>query len=175
MKKIIIRKAGSKDAQSSIKLIDYVWRSAYKHIFPENAFLEREKKQETRFENFAKKCQNNDVLTLVAECDNKIVGLLSGQKISRYDFFAKQNYADLEILYILPEYQGFGISTKMKNIFIDWLKQNQLNKFVIGVLKENEHARKVYEKWGGKLEKYSNFFKVSDYNADEVFYTYTVK
>ena len=175
MNEINIRKAETKDSEESIKLIDYVWRIAYRNIFPETVFSERERRQKVRIESFSEDLNNNDVLTYVAEYDGKIVAVMSGRKLSRYEYFAKQNLPDLEILYILPEYQGKGISSKLKNIFQDWLKENHFSKYVIGVLKENEKARKVYEKWGGKLEKYTNPFKVGENAAEEVFYTYNVK
>ena len=71
-------------------------------------------------------------------------------------------------LYIIPSYQGMGIASRMKNIFENWLRKNNLSKYVIGVLKDNLHVRRVYEKWGGKLST----FKSSYYGTNEVFYTY---
>lgn len=46
---------------------------------------------------------------------------------------------------------------------------------MIGVLKENDKARKVYEKWGGKLDKYTQPFVKLGVGYDEVFYTYELK
>lgn len=45
-------------------------------------------------------------------------------------------------------------------------------KFVDGVLKDNHNARKVYEKWGGKLDEYTQPFVKLGVSYDEVFYTY---
>jgi inosine/xanthosine triphosphate pyrophosphatase family protein len=43
---------------------------------------------------------------------------------------------------------------------------------VIGVLKDNHKARKVYEKWGGKLDNHEQPFVKLGVGYDEVFYTY---
>ena len=58
---------------------------------------------------------------------------------------------------------------------IDWVKENGANKFVIGVLKENHKARKVYEKWGGKLSSHTQNFIKLGVGYKEVFYTYEIK
>ena len=39
---IKIRKANEKDASKWFKFINKVWRNAYKNIFPEEVFLEKE-------------------------------------------------------------------------------------------------------------------------------------
>lgn len=36
-----------------------------------------------------------------------------------------------------------------------WTKQHGASQFVVGVFKNNHKARKVYEKWGGKLDTYT--------------------
>ena len=51
-------------------------------------------------------------------------------------------------------------------------KSNGATKFVIGVLKDNHNAKKVYEKWGGKLDEYTQPFVKLGVGYDEVFYTY---
>ena len=42
---IKIRKVNQTDATKWFKFVNKVWRSAYKSIFPEEVFLEKEKKQ----------------------------------------------------------------------------------------------------------------------------------
>ena len=92
--------------------------------------------------------------------------------LSHYEHFGKMGYADLGAIYIHPDYQGLGIGSKLKQIFIDWAKSNGATKFVIGVLKDNHNARKIYEKWGGKLDEYTQPFVKLGVEYDEVFYTY---
>ena len=67
-----------------------------------------------------------------------------------------------------------GIGTKFKNLFVDWAKENGATKFVIGVLKDNFKARRVYEKWGGKLDSYTQPFIKLGVEYDECFYTFEI-
>ena len=174
-KNIVVRKVKSVDAEQFIRLRNYVWRDAYKHIFPEEVFEYRDLKVEENIKNFDKKFYNDNTrICYVAEDGDKIVGVMFGQISSEYDYFKEKGYADLEVLYIHPEYQGMGIAGKMKNLFIDWLKERGIKKYVIGVLKDNLNARKVYEKWGGFLEDYSKKFVMLNVGYDEVFYTYNI-
>lgn len=176
MADIKIRKVRPEDARQYVELVNYVWRDAYNHIFPEDVFVRRENKTEEKIENFDKKWYNDDTqVVYVAEDNGKIVGVMCGRLISAYSHFADKNFADLEQLYILPNYQGQGIANKLKNIFIDWAQNHNAKKYVIGVLKDNLKARKVYEKWGGKLSEYTSPFKVAGFESDEVFYTYEIE
>ena len=155
-KDFTIRPVKPEDAEQYINLTNIVWRDAYKHIFPEEVFIEKENKAEDKIKNFDKSIQNDNMsLSYVAEIEGKIVGFVFGRMISLYQYFGEKGYADLEAIYIHPDQQGLGIGNKLKQIFIDWAKSNGGTKFVIGVLKENHKARKVYEKWGGKLDEYT--------------------
>jgi GNAT superfamily N-acetyltransferase len=176
MDDIIIRKVKPEDAEQYLKLVCYVWRDAYKHIFPEEVFIERESLVPERVKSFDENFYNdNTKLVYVAEDDGKIVGVIMARIDSGYEYFDKLGYADLEALYIHPDYQGKGIGSKFKKIFVDWLKENKATKYVIGVLKENTNARKVYEAWGGKLDEYNQPFVKLGVPYDEVFYTYIVE
>ena len=173
---IIIRPTKLEDAEQHVKLGIFVWRNAYKHIFPEEVFIERENKAEEKIKNFDTCVQNDDMcLSYVAEIDGKIIGFILGRMISRYEYFSEKGYADLEAIYIHPDYQGLGIGNRFKQIFTDWAKSNGATKFVIGVLKDNHKARNVYEKWGGKLDEYAQPFVKLGVGYDEVFYTYDLE
>ncbi len=175
MKDFIIRKAETKDAKQYVELNNLVWRDAYKHIFPEEVFLDRESRAKYKIENFDSIYYNNhEGIAYVAEDDGRIVAIMLGRILSDYEYFRNQGYADLQALYVHPDFQGNGLAGKMKNIFIDWAKENGAEKFVIGVLKDNKKARTVYEKWGGKLEDFSQPFVMCDKGYEEVFYTYEI-
>ena len=88
--------------------------------------------------------------------------------------FNERGFADLEAMYIYPEYQGLGIASRFKELFVNWAKSNGATKFVIGVLKDNVKARKVYEKWGGVLDDYTQPIVKLGVGYDEVFYTYNI-
>ena len=173
MKDIVIRKVKTEDAEQYIKLRNLVWKDAYKSIFPNEVFIAKDARADTEIKDFDKVYYNDTkVITYVAVVDNKIIGLLWGKIESEYEYFKNLGYADLMAMYIHPDFQGLGIATKFKNIFINWAKENGATNIVIGVLKDNIKARKVYEKWGGKLSIYTNQFVQLGKEYEEVFYTY---
>ena len=172
MQQVIIRPTKIEDAEQHVKLGILVWRDAYKHIFPEDVFVEKEKQAEEKIKNFDVVKNDDFHMSYVAEVDGKIIGFIFGRKISRYQYFGDMGYADLEALYIHPNYQGLGIANKLKHQFIVWAKNNNIKEYVIGVLKDNHKARKIYEKWGGKLDNHEQPFVKLGVGYDEVFYTY---
>lgn len=172
---ILIRKVRKDDAKQYIELINSVWRVVYKNIFPEEVFINREKETENRIKSFADKFYNdNERLCYVAECKGIIVGAINGTIKSTYEHFLEGDFADLVGLYINPNYQGKGIGTKLKNIFEDWARKNGARKYIIGVLKDNNNARKIYESWGGELDNWEQKFYKLDVGYDEVFYKYNL-
>lgn len=172
---ILIRKVRNDDAKQYIELINSVWRDAYKNIFPEDVFIDREREKENRIKNFAEKCYNdNKRLCYVAECNGIIVGAINGTIKSTYEHFLEDDFADLVALYINPNYQGKGIGTKLKDIFEDWARKNGAKKYIIGVLKDNNNARKIYESWGGELDDWEQKFYKLGVGYDEVFYKYNL-
>ena len=175
MKNIIIRAVRPEDAEQYNKITNIVWRDAYKHIFPEEVFIERESRINEKIKTFPDIVYNGrDQFVYVAEVDGQIIGYLSGKLTSNHKPFFERGYAELLAIYFLPEYQSLGLGSKLKNMFIDWLKSNGKTKFVVAVLKDNYKARKVYEKWGGRLDEYSQPFVRLGVGYGEVFYTYDI-
>ena len=62
----------------------------------------------------------------------------------------------------------------LKDIFTKWAEENKADKFVIGVLKDNSKARKVYESWGGTLSEHEHEFMQMGVGYPEVFYTFAL-
>lgn len=175
MKNIVIRKVKPEDAKQFITLRNFVWRDAYKHIFPEEVFDERENNLSEMIDAFSSRFYNdNTKMVYVAEYKGEIIGYISAKSTSNYDYYFDKGYAEIMAIYIHPMYQGRGIGSKFKNVFLDWAKKNGITKFVIGVLKDNFKARKVYEKWGCNLDDYTQSFVQLGVSYDEVFYTYNL-
>ena len=169
---IIIRKVKESDGYEWMKLVNKVWRDAYKHIFPEQVFIDKEKNIEKKVATFPETIKNDTQnIAYVAEFNGKIIGIMCGSINSRYEYFKKE-YADLNAVYIDPNYQGKGIGSSFKNIFEKWAKENGATAYVIGVLKDNNKARKVYESWGGKISDYESDFVKLGVSYTEVFYVY---
>ncbi len=169
---IKIREVNETDATKWFKFVNKVWRCAYKSIFPEEVFLEKEKNVEEKEKNFNEIIRNNNKnIALVAEYEGEIVGIMCGSINSNYKYF-KMKYADLIGLYIDPDFQDSGIGSSLKNMFEDWARKNGATRYIIGVLKDNQKARMVYEKWGGKLSTHEEDFYKLGVAYKEIFYIY---
>lgn len=166
------RKIKPDDARDWFVLKNKVWRDAYNHIFPEEVFIDKENQIEERIKTFSDRMKNNDEsIAYVAEYDGEIIGVMCGSIKSLYEHF-HDDYADLGALYIDSRFQSCGIGNKLKEIFEEWAIKNGATQYVIGVLKDNLKARKVYESWGGKLSEYEQKFVKLGVEYPEVFYTY---
>lgn len=168
------RPVRQEDGYAWYTLLDEVWRVAYAHILPQEVFDGRDWARKDRaagfkVENFA----GERKVAYVAEDEGKIVGLMFGTLDSNYEFF-KNDYADLVALYVYPEYQGKGIGTALRDLFVEWAKEKNADKYVIGVFKDNAKARKVYEAWGGTLSDQEHDFVIMDVGYTECFYTFKI-
>lgn len=174
MKAYIIRKITANDAEQFIRLGNLVWRSAYGDIFPEEVFVQRESEEiiNKMKAGFAEHQLANDKIAYVAEVDGEIIGYLSGTLKSEYEYFGSRNYADLQAVYIHPKYQHMGLGKEFFDIFVFELKKRKIKSFVIGVLKDNQQARKAYKKWGGTLSEYTQPLVKKGIEYTEVYYTY---
>ena len=171
---IVIRKFEFNDAEQCANLNALVWQDAYKHIFPMQVFENQQKHINDKIKMFQNGIGNENILTYVAEVEGEIVGYISGALVSEYEYFAEKGYADMLAVYIKPQYQQKGIAKQFRQIFVGWLKENQKNKYVVGVLAQNNKARLVYEKWGGELSDYKQSFTMLGNDYSEVFYTYII-
>ena len=172
---LTIRKVKPEDARDWFILGNKVWRDAYAHIFPEEVFIEKDNQVEEKAKTFTDKMKNDDKnIAYVAEYDGEIIGIMCGSINSSYERF-NSDYADLIALYVDPKYQGLGIGSSFKNIFEQWAIENGATQYVIGVLKDNIKARKVYESWGGKLSEFEEDFVKLGVGYPEVFYTYDLQ
>ncbi len=171
MKKINIRPLLLSDEKEYRALHNLIWRDSYKHIFPQQVFDEREKNLWLKsFSDFVAKDPAR--INLVAEIDKKPIGFMSATLKSNYPHYKDKGFAEIMGLYIHPKYQGQGIGSMFKNLFLNWAKKNGATKFVIAVFKDNLKARNVYEKWNGKLDNYTQTFEKLGVEYEEVFYVF---
>ena len=163
------------DEKQIVWLINNTWRSAYDGIFPSEVFDARDKSADDRINGFEDKLKNNNRFCFVAEEDSKIAGVMIASNKTDIELFDNDNYARIIALYIDGGFQRRGIGKKLFDEFVKTINQNNITKFVIGVLKENTKARCAYEKWGGKLTEYTEDFEIAGVSRKEVFYEYETK
>ena len=175
VKNIVIRQVRIQDAEQYIDLSNLVWRDAYKHIFPEEVFVSNESKKQKMIDKFGSFVANDaDKFNYVAVDRDRIVGFISGRLGTKYQNFDSMDIAELESIYIHPDYQAIGIGTEFKNVFVKWAKEHGAKRWMLGVLKDNKKARKIYEMWGGKLDEYTQPFVKFGVEYQEVFYIFNL-
>ena len=86
---------------------------------------------------------------LVAIVDSKIIGYLAG--IIEENLYEKFGYVGE--VFVSKEFRNKGISTKLKDKFIVFLKEKNVNLCRIDVKPDNP-SQEAYKKWGFKLDKY---------------------
>lgn len=170
-----IRQYKKGDERQIVWLINNTWRSAYADIFPSEVFDARDKSAEDRINGFEDKIKTNNRFCFVAEEKGIIVGVLIGSYCAEIDVFDNENYASVRALYIDRNFQHKGIGKKLFDNFVDKINQNNITKFIIGVLDENKKARCAYEKWGGSLTEYTEDFEIAGVSRKEVFYEYSLE
>lgn len=81
---------------------------------------------------------NSSSHTWVAKIGQKIVGFVAVLKTENED--------KLEALFILPEYQGQGIGTRLLETALNWLGDSR--KIITDVVSYNQRAKDLYKKFG---------------------------
>ena len=86
---------------------------------------------------------------VVAIVDFKIIGYLAG--IIEEDLY--ERFGHIGEVFVSKEFRNKGISTKLKDKFIEFLKSKKINLCRIDVNPDNI-AQEAYKKWGFKVDKY---------------------
>lgn len=140
-KQMHIRPATTDDSEtiSDINLI--CWKTAYRGIL-DDTILDNLSQTPERVERFKKGIQTIPVY-LCAVCQNTVVGYIAGGKPKDsslpYPF-------EVYYLYVLPDYQGQGIGSRLIHEFSHQIKGDD---FCLYVLDGNQKALAFYQKHGG--------------------------
>lgn len=103
--------------------------------------------------NWYKKYINDyDKLLLVYEIDGIVVGYIYGYIINE-DAVYLVRHSKLDALYVLKEYRNSGIANELVNEFVKWCKMRNVKYIEVGVMVNNDIAKKIYEKNGFKKSK----------------------
>jgi ribosomal protein S18 acetylase RimI-like enzyme len=139
-----IRKAVLTDAKGIARVHIDSWKTTYANIVPDeylNSLV-----YEGREQFWINKIPTG-VVFVAENNEGEIVGFASGgiERSSKYNGFEGELYA----IYILKEYQGYGIGRALVKPIIDEIKGMGLNSMLVLVLKDNI-SRLFYEALGGK-------------------------
>jgi GNAT superfamily N-acetyltransferase len=150
---MILRKANLSDVPKIMEL----WKEFMEHydnvLIRENKslepYLKKKKSAAQKFRKFARKAiRSKNEAIFMAEVDGKPAGycLMFIQKNNPIYEIEKLGY--ISDLFVRKEYQGMGISSRLKDEAFKWFKKKGIKYLAINVLKDNKHAHRVYEKWG---------------------------
>jgi ribosomal protein S18 acetylase RimI-like enzyme len=145
---MIIREATLVDAEGIAKVHVDSWRTTYKNIFP-NDYLEN-LSYEQRTELWIKNISKDGNYVFVAEDqDGRIVGFADGGKREQNKV---DHSGDLTSIYVLEDFQGKGIGTKLIHELFLIFDKLKFNRVFVEVLEDNK-SRYFYETLGAILHK----------------------
>ncbi|MCL5018548.1 MAG: GNAT family N-acetyltransferase [Candidatus Pacearchaeota archaeon] len=81
--------------------------------------------------------------------NREIIGYLAGE----IEDTPYEKFGYISEVFVKKEYRGKGVSTKLKDIFLEFLRKKGITICRIEVNPDNP-AQEVYKKWGFKIDKY---------------------
>lgn len=140
-----IRKLRLDDTLELANNIAEVWNTTYKGIVS-NEFLSGLYDHISSSSDNLKKMVEDDKEYYCLVLDNKIIGWI-------YFTYTTENYedtAEIHSLYVLEDYQGQGYGKELLTFAFKNIKNNDINKVLIGCLDGNE-SNEFYKHLGGVL------------------------
>lgn len=147
------RRAGTKDAKAIAAVHDASWTDAYRGIVPHKAL---DKMVRRRGERWWAEAIRRSTIVQVLEIGGRIVGYAT---LGRNRVRTLPHQGEIYELYLLPEYQGVGLGTKLFLAARGELIRRGLKGAVVWVLADNARAISFYENAGGRaVAEGSEFF-----------------
>ncbi len=140
--RIIIREAAEDDAWQIADILVEDWKTAYRGII-DSDYLDSMSVEE-RYQRELQRYQ----IYRVAEAEKEILGFV-------WNEMADDEASDCEIIALYVRYakRKSGIGKALFQNSVDLFRASGKKKMIIWCLKENDEARKFYEKMGGKAYK----------------------
>ncbi|HHD2752240.1 TPA: GNAT family N-acetyltransferase [Clostridium perfringens] len=151
-----IRLATYEDCRNLAILKKVVWETTYRGIYPNDKLDKYDiDYNENKFKDMIKK-QSQKLFIVLNE--SKIIGYMSCGEILRA--FDKYTH-DIGLLYIIKEYQGKGIGSKLFEFAKNELKNQGITEFIVSCNKYNFSGQQFYSKMGGTI------IKIDENNVDK--------
>ena len=167
---MIIRNIKEEDIPEYIRWVNQVWNETYRGIVDDSFLDNMENTTEYRIKRQKEKYKNNELNTVyVMLDDDRLIGYTS---INHSRDEEKNDSGDISSLYLLKEYQGKGLGTKLYNYSLNKLILKGYRDYIISCLDKNE-TNEFYKKKGGKLYNYK-YRKIGDKEYKENFYYFEV-
>lgn len=145
---IVIRKKNKEDCVHVQKIITKSWQDTYKGIVNDdflNLLSENEGERIIASQNSFDENNNQE---LVLEIDKEIVGFVKYGESNDDNY---KDYGEINALYILNQFKGFGYGRLLVQEAVKKLVLNGFDKMIIGCLDGNP-SNDFYKHLGGKLD-----------------------
>ena len=144
-KKVTIRRPRVEDAEAIINVITVADTETLFLARNPGEFSTPVERERQVIENVI---ADNDVEWFVAEYDNKVVGQCSVGLVRRN---ARYRHRAEVAFVILKDYCNLGIGSRMMEVCINWCKEHEVTQLELDVVKGNERALKMYQKYGFEI------------------------
>lgn len=144
---ISIRSANIEDAQLIADFHVKVWRHTYRHLAPAEAYAALD--EQRRGKQWKEKLSSNDShqIVLIAEIDNRIVGIGAAGGPSELIFDGR---GEIKFLYVDPDFKRRGIGRELLAQLAIHLRKMHYQGAALSVVKGNEPAIAFYEALNGR-------------------------
>src|SRR6478672_9863060 len=105
-------------------------------------------KSETTYYDLNAMLIDDNVNLLVAEWNNRIIGSGYARIEKSKHYLQHSRHAYLGFMFVLPEFRGKGINTKLIDSLKQWAQRREITELRLEVYSENTSALKAYEKFG---------------------------
>ncbi|MFT9848150.1 GNAT family N-acetyltransferase [Aneurinibacillus sp. REN35] len=160
-KTMILRQAMEEDARHIIHRLH--------RVLDDGIYLEEEKETMNSAEEEAAligRMKQEGSLYAVAEFGEVIAGVA---QIKRGTLEMNRHIGTFRI-WLGPEFQGYGIGSKLMDYALQWAEHQKLEKVCLDVFADNERAIEMYKKYGFVIEgRRKAQFILDDKHVDEVF------
>lgn len=161
--RIDIRPAALADIDGMTRVVDSAWRENFKDIFSAE-FIAKYTGDYCRDNFILALSFGNDIFVLL--CDGEIIAVCVARACFEKLF---EEYAEITLLYVLPEWQRKGIGKKLLSHTLRKMRGKGCKGAVLYTPEKNTSARKFYEKFGFTLGK--NTLSRKFENVKLAFYT----
>lgn len=162
---ITIRNVRAEDLPAVADIKIKGWQAAYRGIVDDD-YLDG---LSDAYDRTLQKLENSYTTNgfIVAEADGEILGFC------RYSSLPEGEKADCELraIYVKPAFKHQGVGTKLFERVTREFQQSGRTRMCLWVFKENETARRFYEKMGGQVRA-SDFLSVGGKTCPIVQYVY---
>jgi GNAT superfamily N-acetyltransferase len=158
-----IRKAKLSDVNSILKLfLDFVKEH-------NNTVISKspEKKKRRELINNFKEISRDNIKKMIRSKNNSIFLAFENENIigfnfnsiKKYDDSIKlKNYGSIEDIYVISDFRGKKVSSKLRDKAIYWFKKKSMKYVAISFNSENKIAHKIYKNWGFS-DEYTEMWK----------------